>query len=73
MEKAVKEVQQGVKPKKEKKQLPIELRSFEETITKRIGTKAKIVGNNKRGKITISYYSADDLDKIYSLFNHFTV
>lgn len=73
MEKAVKEAQQGTRTKREKKQLPVELKSFEDSITRKVGTKAKIVGNNKRGKITISYYSADDLEKIYNIFNRFTV
>lgn len=69
MEKAVKEVQAGKTHKKKERVLPVELKSFEETITKKIGTKAKIMGNAKRGKIVISYYSSDDLDKIYGIFN----
>ncbi len=70
MEKAVKEVQQGKTQKKSMPRiLPLELKNFEDHITKTIGSKAKIMGNNKRGKIVISYYSADDLDKIYEIFN----
>ncbi len=69
MEKAVKEAQQGkTKHKSSNKTLPLELQNFENEITKSIGTKAKIVGNSKRGKIVISYYSSDDLDKIYEIF-----
>ncbi len=74
MEKAVKDAQAGkTATKKHVRELPIELKSFEDKITKRVGTKAKIVGNNRRGKITISYYSADDLDRIYEIFNTLTV
>ncbi len=75
MEKAVKEVQAGkpVSAKRHARELPIELKNFEDKITKRVGTKAKIVGNNRRGKITISYYNADDLDRIYEIFNTLTV
>ncbi len=69
MEKAVKDLQNPKLKTKQKRDLPIELKAFEEQITKEIGTKVQIVGNNKRGKITISYYTADDLDKIYNIFN----
>jgi len=70
MEKAVKEVQSGKTVKKSTPRiLPLELKNFEDQITKKIGSKAKIMGNNKRGKIVISYYSTDDLDKIYEIFN----
>jgi ParB family chromosome partitioning protein len=30
-----------------------------------LGTRVKIVGNAKRGKIEISYYSAEDLNRVY--------
>jgi len=74
MEKAVKDAQAGkTTAKKHVRELPIELKNFEDKITKRIGTKAKIVGNNRRGKITISYYNADDLERIYEIFNTLTV
>ena len=32
-----------------------------------LGTRVKIVGNAKRGKIEISYYSAEDLNRVYEL------
>ena len=74
MEKAVKDAQSGkIANRKHARELPIELKNFEDNITKKVGTKAKIVGNNRRGKITISYYSADDLDRIYEIFNTLTV
>ena len=32
------------------------------------GTKVSIIGNNKKGRIYIDYYSQDDLDRIYDTF-----
>jgi ParB family chromosome partitioning protein len=34
-------------------------------LERRLGTRVKIVGSEKRGKIEISYFSADDLNRIY--------
>lgn len=34
-------------------------------LERRLGTKVRILGNEKRGKIEISYFSPDDLDRIY--------
>jgi ParB family transcriptional regulator, chromosome partitioning protein len=35
-----------------------------------LGTKVKIVGDERRGKIEISYYSAEDLNRIYERIVH---
>jgi len=32
-----------------------------------LGTRVKIVGGENRGKIEISYFSADDLNRIYEI------
>jgi len=66
MEKAVKEL---TEPKKEKHKeaLSMEMRDFVNTMQKKFSTKVNIIGNNKKGRIYIDYYSADDLDRIYDL------
>ena len=56
------------KPKnKEKEPLPISaaLVAFEDAIRESIGTKVKVRGTEKNGKITIEYYSPEDLQRIY--------
>jgi len=32
-----------------------------------LGTRGRIVGNQRRGRIEIRYFSSDDLDRIYKL------
>ena len=32
-----------------------------------LGTRVRITGNGKRGKIEVSYFSAEDLNRIYEL------
>lgn len=68
MEKAVKEL---TVPKKEKQKesLSMEMRDFVNTMSKKFSTKVNIIGNNKKGRIYIDYYSADDLDRIYDLID----
>lgn len=41
--------------------------SAEDDLRKSLGTKVAISGTAKRGKITIEYYSQDDLDRIYAI------
>ena len=53
------------KPKKEEKKPVPALTSFEDELRERLGTKIKVVGSEKKGKIQIDYYSADDLQRIY--------
>ena len=45
-----------------------EINELEETLQKVLGTRAEIVRHKKGGKIEISYYSDDDLDRIMQLF-----
>lgn len=42
-----------------------DLRAVEEELVKALGTKVAIVGNRKKGTIKISYFSLDDLNRIY--------
>ncbi len=44
-----------------------ELRSLEEKLQHRLGTKVRIQHGKKRGKIEIEYYSLDDLDRVLKL------
>ena len=56
------------KPEKKKKAeaaLSADLTSVEDTFRETLGTKVKITGNEKRGRILIEYYSKDDLERIY--------
>jgi ParB family chromosome partitioning protein len=60
------------KPKKVKKAQPAltpVLSDLEEGFRERLGTKVKIAGSEKRGKITIEYFSEDDLQRIYEVLN----
>ena len=44
-----------------------ELRSLEQSLIERLGTKVSIRGSDTKGKIEISYYSMEDLERILSL------
>lgn len=44
-----------------------ELRDFVSSMQKRLGTKVSIIGNDKKGRIYIDYYSQDDLDRLYQI------
>ena len=51
--------------KKASSALTPELHEAEERFRTRLGTKVKISGSEKRGKITIEYYSKEDLLRVY--------
>ncbi len=68
MEKAVKDLT-APKQAKPKESLSVEMRDFVNTMSKKFSTKVNIIGNNKKGRIYIDYYSADDLDRIYDLID----
>lgn len=52
-------------PAKSKSALESEIYDVEERMREKLGTKVKIVGGRRRGKITIEYYSAESLQEIY--------
>ncbi len=63
----------GVRMKKENKQAygkpaDPELRRIEQKFIDALGTKVSVKGNIRKGKIEISYFSLDDLDRIYDIF-----
>ena len=65
MEKAVKEVNN---PKaKTKMTLSSEMQDFVNRMQHKFRTKVGVVGNEKKGRIYIDYYTSDDLDRIYDL------
>jgi len=47
----------------------LELRSLEQRFIDALGTKVSVKGNMNRGSIEISFFSRDDLDRIYGLIN----
>ena len=54
-----------------KKKLPKlpseELQDFISDLQRKLGTKVSVIGNDKKGRIYIDYYSQDDLDRIYDI------
>ena len=57
-------IQKGIKFQKPPKKQEIELIHLQEEIQRKLGTKANISGNSKKGKIEIYYYSLEDLERI---------
>lgn len=57
------------KVKKEKPLQSIELKELGHRMARLFKTKVKIVGDDKKGKITIDYFNQDDLDRICSFLN----
>ena len=43
------------------------LRNAELEMTRSLGTKVQINGSERRGKIVIEYYNAEDLERLYEL------
>ncbi|MBS4169070.1 ParB/RepB/Spo0J family partition protein [Parachlamydia sp. AcF125] len=44
------------------------LEQLSEKLQRKLGTKVHIMGKGKKGRITIDYYSLDDLDRVLSFF-----
>ena len=58
----------GENPKKKfKNTISYELNHFIEELQRRLGTKVSLIGNDKKGRIYIDYYSQDDLDRMYDI------
>lgn len=45
----------------------LEMNNFVESLQRKLGTKISYIGNSKKGRIYIDYYSKDDLDRIYDI------
>ncbi len=52
-----------------KEQQSLELKDFANNLNRIFATKVSIIGNDKKGRIYIDYYSPEDLDRIYSIIN----
>lgn len=58
----------GNKKKKKVARLPSEeLQEFISDLQRKLGTKVSVIGNDRKGRIYIDYYSQDDLDRIYEV------
>lgn len=58
----------GKKKKAKTPKLPSEeLQDFISDLQRKLGTKVSVIGNDKKGRIYIDYYSQDDLDRIYDI------
>lgn len=57
----------GEKREKIPKQKIPELREMEQKLLDVLGTKVRIKGTGKKGSVEISYFSMDDLERLYSL------
>jgi ParB family chromosome partitioning protein len=66
MGKGVRDSGKKSSPSKPRQRMP-ELAALERSLVERLGTKVAIRGSEKRGKIEISYFSLDDLERINSL------
>ncbi len=73
-EKMVEDLNQGKRVKSsEKNSVPRnkipEILSIEQKFIDHFGTRVQVKGNLKKGKIEISYFSEDDLERIYDIIN----
>ena len=58
----------GNKKRKKIAKLPSEeLQEFISDLQRKLGTKVSLIGNDKKGRIYIDYYSQDDLDRLYDI------
>lgn len=57
----------GGSKKKSKATVSLEMNNFIEKLQRKLGTKISYIGNDKKGRIYIDYYSQDDLDRIYDI------
>lgn len=59
------------KKKKEKAriELSLELKELIDKLQKTLGTKVSLIGNDKKGRIYIDYYTTDDLDRISDIMD----
>ena len=52
---------------KQKPEQSLELKAFIKSMQDKFSTKVSVLGNDKKGRIYIDYYTSDDLDRIYKL------
>ena len=59
------------KAEKKKIELTLELKELLNKLQRAFGTKVSIIGNDKKGRIYIDYYTTDDLDRINNIVDFF--
>lgn len=71
MEKAAQAASQPAveKPAAPAKRLSQELRHMEDMLRETLGVRAAISGTRKKGKITLTYYTPEELDRLYDLLD----
>ncbi len=67
LEKAVRKLQHPESKAKPHVEQSLELKSLLLSMQRTFGTKVSVIGNDKKGRIYIDYYSRDDLDRIADL------
>lgn len=67
LEKEVEAILGNKKKKKAPKLASEELQEFISDLQRKLGTKVSFIGNDKKGRIYIDYYSQDDLDRIHDI------
>lgn len=67
LEQLIKKLSTDAASKKQKTQLPPELREMETRLTQTFGVRAQMTGTRKKGKIVLPYASAQELDMIYEV------
>ena len=50
---------------KKPKKLPLEMREAQDELSNILATKVQLTGNRQKGRISISYYSAEQLNELY--------
>lgn len=58
---------QPPKPKAAPKKLSVELQQMEDRLRETLGVRAAITGSRKKGKITLTYYTPQELDHLYEV------
>ena len=59
--------EEAARPAKKKAVLDLHLRSAQEELQQRLGTKVELTGTPEKGKISISYFSPYELERLYAL------
>ncbi len=54
-------------PAKRAKKVGIEIADIQERLMRSLGTKVRVLGSGRKGKIVIEYYSPDELDRLISI------
>lgn len=67
LEKEINSILGNDKKRKINSGVSTELKNFIDELQRKLGTKVSIIGNDKKGRIYIDYYSIDDIDRLYDI------